>query len=91
MVGHRRDMESDFSAFHRLRVAEVYALPGPEFCALAYRLPAYPGALQARVRMETADQEGRGSDPGRREVSSNRAVLATTPELNDLFDMNTTE
>lgn len=78
-------MESDFSAFHHLRPSQVYALPGPEFCALAFRLPAYPGVLQARIRMETA--QGPAAPSGVTVVESTPDVLLSTPGLDDLFDV----
>lgn len=80
-------MESDFSAFHHLRPSQVYALPGPEFCALAFRLPAYPGVLQARIRMEVERERGPAAPAGVTVVESTPDVLLSTPGLDDLFDV----
>lgn len=81
-------MESDFSVFHRLHPAQVYALSGPEFCALAFRLPAYPGALQARMRVELARAPRPAQvSAGVTVVESKVDTLLSTPGLSDLFDV----
>lgn len=45
------DLDSDFSAIHR--VDDYRTLPGPRFFSLAMRLAAYPGVMRARVRVAT--------------------------------------
>ncbi len=41
------DLESDFSAIHRIE--DMYELDGPRFFSLAMRLAAYPGVMQVRA------------------------------------------
>lgn len=50
MLDHLDDIASDLSAFHR--VDDLYDLDGPTFFRLAFRLAAYAGVMQARVRAE---------------------------------------
>jgi len=44
------------SAFHR--VDDIEAMPAARFFELAYRLPAYQGVLQLRIRAMTAGGDG---------------------------------
>lgn len=81
VVGHLRDVESDLSAFHHLRRSEAYALPGPEFFALAYRLPAYPGVVRARLRASA-----RAADEAPEVVDVTPEALAAYPDLAGLFE-----
>lgn len=41
------DLESDFSAIHR--IDDIYALDGPKFFRLAHRISAYQGVIAARA------------------------------------------
>lgn len=43
------DIASDLSVFHRIPVEEVHRMPAARFFMLAMRLPAYTGAVQARM------------------------------------------
>lgn len=45
VLDHLPDLESDFSAFHR--IDNIYELPGPRFFEMAYRLSAYGGVVSA--------------------------------------------
>lgn len=59
------DITSDMSVFHR--VDDIYALDGPTLFRLAWRLPAYEGAMRVRVQMAHVDgpSEARGAySPG---------------------------
>lgn len=49
------DVVSDFSAIHR--VDDPLSLPSPRFFSLAQRLPAYPGAVQAAMRVRIMDTQ----------------------------------
>lgn len=53
------DVESDLSVFHRIE--EMEAMPSPRFLRLACRLPAYAGAVAARLRVRA---ESAASVPG---------------------------
>ncbi|MDQ3760970.1 MAG: hypothetical protein M3460_04525 [Actinomycetota bacterium] len=57
MLDHLDDLESDFSAIHR--VDDIHILDGPRFFRLAYRLGAYSGVMAARV----AEQQHRNTTP----------------------------
>jgi hypothetical protein len=81
ILDHRRDVEADMRATFQLSPAQAAALPAAEFFALAYRLPYYPGVLQARA---AAQLPGSGMNGDRREVrevpATRRAILAD-PDL----------
>jgi hypothetical protein len=47
-----RDLESDFSRFHR--VDDVWAMPAPRFFAFAYRIASYGGMLARRIEAANA-------------------------------------
>lgn len=49
MLEHRDDIKSDMSVFHRVDVEEVEQMPARRYFMLALRLPAYSGALTARL------------------------------------------
>lgn len=49
------DVVSDFSAIHR--VDDPLSLPSPRFFSLAQRLPAYPGAVQAAMRVQVMEAQ----------------------------------
>lgn len=55
MLAHLDDLRSDFSAIHR--IDDMYALSGPDFMRLAYRLPVYQGVMQARLRLQDMDNQ----------------------------------
>lgn len=54
MIDHLADLESDFSAVHR--VDDIFAMDGPRFMRMAWRLPAYQGVMRMRF-VELADTE----------------------------------
>lgn len=49
VLEHRDDIASDMSVFHRVEVEEVEQMPARKYFMLAVRLPAYSGALAARL------------------------------------------
>lgn len=58
VLDHRRDLEADFRAFFHLDPRSMYALPGPEFFALAVRTVAFQGVMASRV-MAMKDKQSR--------------------------------
>lgn len=50
VLDYEADIESDLSAFHR--IDDVSSMDGPRYFLLAPRLPAYRGALRARIEAE---------------------------------------
>jgi hypothetical protein len=96
MLDHQRDLWADFRAFYHLSPAEARALPGPEYMALAWRTPAYSGAMAARLARELEGQPA-SSGAGWSAPSTTRDVplgsaATTAPDadglpLSDLFDI----
>jgi hypothetical protein len=84
-VGHHlEDVRSDLSAIHR--IDEIEAMPAPRFYSLVYRLSAYPGVIQARVRAQSARKSAqRAAMPS--EMSATE-WLAAKPELLKQIDWN---
>lgn len=72
VLGYLNDLESDFSAFHR--VDDIYEMDGPRFFRLAVRLPAYDGVMRARLANEREDEEP--TRPSTRSDGSNVVDLA---------------
>lgn len=64
MLSHLADLESDFSAIHR--ITDMYALDGPRFFQMAYRLPVYEGVLRQRLLA----QHNNRLHPARQETTS---------------------
>jgi hypothetical protein len=62
------DIESDMSAIHRVDYGSMLDLPSPQFFAMARRLPAYQGAMAARL--ENDKQEGSGNSDNTRPIAS---------------------
>ncbi len=58
VLDHLADLESDFSAFHR--VEDITQLDGPRFFRMAYRLSAYQGVMAARLAVQE-QRHARGS------------------------------
>jgi hypothetical protein len=56
ITGHLTDIASDLSAFHRIDDPEE--MDFAVFCALAYRLPAYQGAMAAVVAQQRHGASG---------------------------------
>lgn len=50
VLDHLDDLESDFSAIHR--VADIHALEGPRFFRMAHRINAYEGVMKMRAEEE---------------------------------------
>jgi hypothetical protein len=50
VIYHLADLQSDFSAIHR--IDDMYALDAPTFFRLAYRLPVYQGVLRQRLLLQ---------------------------------------
>lgn len=59
MLDHQRDLWADFRAVYGLAPADALALPGPEYLALAYRLPAYESVIRARAEREREQEDDR--------------------------------
>lgn len=55
MLDYLADLESDFSAVHR--VADVYAMDGPVFFRLAHRMAAYRGVMRMHAEADAARRE----------------------------------
>lgn len=62
VLKHIRDIESDLSAFHR--IDNIWAMNGPRFFALAYRLPAYRGVMRALAEKQANEQHRRTGTTG---------------------------
>ncbi len=90
MLTHLPDLESDFSAIHRISIdfeaGEYGGLSSKRFFQMAERLPAYAGVIQARVAAEQQEQQ----DDGRRPVTDDAIsggdggpvkVIPLTPEM----------
>lgn len=56
VIDHEADVESDLSVFHR--VDDPMTLDGPRYFALAVRLAAYAGVMQARIIKAKEDERG---------------------------------
>lgn len=84
------DIVSDMSVFHR--VDDITALDGPTLLRLAWRLPAYEGAM--RIRVQEAQEEPAGVAQGSGSASragdaewnpGTRATLMADPALQGIF------
>lgn len=88
------DIASDMSVFHR--VDDITTLDGPTLMRLAWRLPAYEGAMRSRVMAEqeehpAAAPPGRSSPqsgPDREWNPGTRATLQADPALKGIFSFN---
>lgn len=63
MLEHRRDIASDMSVFHRVDVEEVEQMPAARYFMLAVRLPAYSGAVTARLRAASEETAAPAAQP----------------------------
>lgn len=85
MTDYLGDIASDLSAFHR--IDDPGEMEFAVFCALAYRLPAYQGAMAAvaaRQAQERGGQPARGSGQGARyernsPMANNARTAASAP------------
>jgi hypothetical protein len=57
VLKHLDDIESDLSAFHR--IDNMWEMEAGRFFRLAYRLPAYQGAMRARAEHQEMEQQKR--------------------------------
>jgi hypothetical protein len=81
VTDHLTDIASDLSAFHR--IDDPGEMESAVFFALAYRLPAYSGAMAAvaaRQAQEQGGSAGRGRAAPRYERNSSAANNARTAE-----------
>jgi len=95
VIDHLADLESDFSRFHR--IDDIYALDGPRFMRLAWRIGVYEGVIGMRLR-DQAEAE-RPPDPVRRApatapnrarttgADSTKPLAAAAATFPDLFDV----
>jgi hypothetical protein len=81
VLDHRWDLAADFRAIYRLSPAEAMALPGPEYFALCWRVPAYQGVMQLRLEQERENEE-----KAQGEVTPTRAAIESTPAAAGLID-----
>lgn len=96
MLLHQRDLWADFRAIYHLSPGEALALPGPEYMALAYRVPAYQGVMAALLASEQEGQPA-GSAAGVVDGTASAQDVplgSRTPvadsdggDLTDLFDI----
>ena len=95
-----RDVESDFSAIHR--IDDIWSLEAGRFFHLATRLPAYQGAVRMRAETQAMNERGAGQGgPGRVEtegtprVRTRQEVAAAIPvgsgELDKLEGLGITQ
>jgi hypothetical protein len=63
VTDHLTDIASDLSAFHRIDDPEE--MDFAVFCALAYRLPAYQGAMASVVAQQRQGSSGAAGGAGR--------------------------
>lgn len=78
MLEARRDLDADFRRFYRLSPAEAMELSGPEYLALAWRVPAYDGVTAVRLQQWAKEHK-------EIEKASGRA-LQTDPVLAGLIE-----
>jgi hypothetical protein len=81
VVFHLNDLEADFRAFYGLTPGDIVELTGPHFLALAHRVSAFPGVMQARYQAETESKTAKDG-----EVESTPQALQQDPALADLID-----
>lgn len=78
MLEYLDDLESDFSAIHR--ISDMYSLPSPMFFRFAERIGAYKGVMQLLIQRESEGEQmskGTVAENGDkvREVPSDAASL----------------
>lgn len=77
-------------AIYRLSPAEAMCLPAAEYFALAYRLPFFPGVMQARAAVVAQPEQRAVPEWQRpagdvREVPSTRAAIMADPVLSSVI------
>jgi len=85
VTAHTRDLMADFRAIYHLPWEEALSLPGPEFFALALRLPAYNGVMALRVEKEEHNAN-RNVMPGARMVESEKEAIDRDPLLRGVIE-----
>lgn len=86
-LDHQRDLLADFRAIYHLAPREVAGLSGPEYMALAYRLPAYQGVMAMRVQQEEERSRKNLRHRDAKLVDSSKASIQADPLLRDVVDM----
>lgn len=81
ILDHIRDVMADLRAVMHLGWADACRLSGPEFFALAYRLPLYPGALQAKAMAKNAPRATGNLRDATRSVPATRTAIMSDPVL----------
>jgi hypothetical protein len=94
VLDHQRDLWADFRAIYHLSPAEARALPGPEYMALAWRTPAYAGAMAALVAQVQVDRPAASpaGTPARDIALGSAGAIGPDADglpLGDLFDVIT--
>lgn len=72
---------ADFRAVYHLGWKEALALPGPEFLALASRLPFYPSVIRARAEQNEQQSRRNVRNPEARVVEVHDAAFAGILEI----------
>ncbi|HET9234933.1 MAG TPA: hypothetical protein VFP10_12400 [Candidatus Eisenbacteria bacterium] len=75
ILDHQRDIAADLRVLCRVSWREALEWSGPEFLALAYRLPAYGGVMTARA-YENERPAGRVPADARRVPGTREAIMA---------------
>lgn len=88
VLDHLSDLESDFSAIHR--IDDMYGLPSRKFFAFAYRMPAYAGCMQVALQEDDEQRQLRGNgmvvgDTTYREVPGD--AVGKDIELSEFIEM----
>lgn len=84
MLRYLGDVESDFSAIHR--IDDIWSMDGPKFFRFAQRLPAYKGAMRMRAEAQAMQEQKRngGRDPS-------DVITVGAGELNKIEGLGITE
>ena len=80
MLKYKDDLDSDFSAIHR--VTDSHTLPAPRFFKWAMRIVHYAGAVSARVLRDIAEESQGGAEvppDTSRQVGSGRMKAVEVP------------
>src|SRR5690606_8428162 len=93
VIDHLADLESDFSRFHR--IDDIYALDGPRFMRLAWRIGVYEGVSgmrrggQADAARPLSPSPHRAAPfaPSSRSGAEIKPVAAMAPVHPDMFDV----
>ncbi len=81
VLEHRRDLETDFRAFYHLSPRSMYALPGPEFMALAYRTAVFSGVMAARVAKLAEDERKKAGPAGQPGQETRKVPVTASPHI----------